>query len=112
MPTVAVAVVRRLGAMPPGACENSSREGESGDERDHEFLGHGTPSFLFSCLVCNGSDDAADHGSSEDGPAVRLMVMIDMDGLVADWRILRTGTVLSIHAAELSLVRLRPVRHC
>lgn len=83
VPAVASAVVRRRGTVPPGACEDCSREGESGDERDHEFLGHGTPSFLFCCLVCNGSDDAADHGRSENGPAVRLVMMLDVDGLAA-----------------------------
>lgn len=90
MPAVAVAVARRWGAMPPGACKDHSREGESGDERDHEFLGHGTPSFLSLGLVCKGSDDAADHGSSEDGPAVRL-VMLNVNDPVAGRRRRRRG---------------------
>ena len=90
VPAVAVAVARRWGAMPPGACKDRSREGESGDERDHEFLGHGTPSFLSLGLVCKGSDDAADHGSSEDGPAVRL-VMLNVNDPVAGRRRRRRG---------------------
>ena len=83
VPAVAVAVVRRRGAMPPGAGEDRSREGESGDERDHEFLGHGTPSFLFWGLVSDCANNTSDDGRSENGPAVRLVMMLDVDGLAA-----------------------------
>ena len=91
VPAVAVAVVRRRGAMPPGAGEDRSREGESGDERDHEFLGHGTPSFLFGGLVSDCANNTSDDGRSENGPAIRLVMMFDVDDLVVVRRRRRRG---------------------
>ena len=62
------------------------------------------------CLVCNGSDDAADHGRSEDGPAVRLMVMFDVDGLAVGRRRGRVGTVVACGLGVVRDMRFAVVR--
>ena len=71
--------VMRWRVVSSRACQHRADERNSCEERDCEFLGHVTPSFLFCGLVNESADNTSDDGCAEDSETVRLVVMLDVN---------------------------------
>ena len=76
---VMMSPVMRWWVVSSRTCQHRADECDSCEERDCEFLGHVTPSFLFCGLVNESANDAANDGRAKDCQTVRLVVMLDMN---------------------------------
>ena len=77
---VMMSPVMRWWVVSSWTCQHRANECDSCEDRDCELLGHDTPSFLFSGLVNESANDAANDGRAKDCQAVRLVVF-DMNDM-------------------------------